>query len=56
LKTHCGVGGLSQQPLMAKEFLAARTEFSNFEKLHSQAYNDQVSLYAFDLLELNGGD
>jgi ATP-dependent DNA ligase len=30
--------------------------FSNFEELHSQAYNDDVFLYAFDLLELNGDD
>jgi bifunctional non-homologous end joining protein LigD len=28
----------------------------DFEKLRSQAYNDQVFLYAFDLLELNGDD
>jgi ATP-dependent DNA ligase len=29
---------------------------ADFAKLHSQAYNDQVFLYAFDLLEKNGGD
>ena len=29
---------------------------TNFEKLHSQGYNNEVFLYAFDLLELNGGD
>jgi bifunctional non-homologous end joining protein LigD len=29
---------------------------SVFEKLHSRAYDDQVFLYAFDLLELNGED
>jgi bifunctional non-homologous end joining protein LigD len=29
---------------------------SNFDKLHSQRYDDQVVLYAFDLLELNGED
>jgi bifunctional non-homologous end joining protein LigD len=29
---------------------------SNFEKLHSQAYDDRVLLYAFDLLELGGVD
>jgi ATP-dependent DNA ligase len=29
---------------------------SDFDKLHSQAHNDSVFLYAFDLLELNGGD
>jgi bifunctional non-homologous end joining protein LigD len=29
---------------------------SNFDKLHSQAHNDSVFLYAFDLLELNGED
>jgi bifunctional non-homologous end joining protein LigD len=29
---------------------------SDFDRLHSQAYNDQVFLYAFDLLELNGDD
>jgi bifunctional non-homologous end joining protein LigD len=29
---------------------------SNFDKLHSQAYNDQVFLYAFDLLALNTVD
>jgi bifunctional non-homologous end joining protein LigD len=29
---------------------------ANFEKLHSQAHNDQVFLYAFDLLEFGGID
>ena len=29
---------------------------ANFEKIHSQAYNDRVFLYAFDLLELGGSD
>jgi bifunctional non-homologous end joining protein LigD len=29
---------------------------ANFEKLHSQAHNDRVFLYAFDLLELGGTD
>jgi bifunctional non-homologous end joining protein LigD len=29
---------------------------SDFEKLHSQVYDDHVFLYAFDLLELNGED
>jgi len=29
---------------------------ADFEKMHSQAYNDHVFLYAFDLLELNGVD
>ena len=29
---------------------------SDFEKLHSQTHNDSVSLYAFDLLQLNGDD
>jgi bifunctional non-homologous end joining protein LigD len=29
---------------------------SDFEKLHSQAHDDHVFLYAFDLLELNGED
>ena len=29
---------------------------ANFEKLHSQAHNDRVFLYAFDLLELGGID
>jgi bifunctional non-homologous end joining protein LigD len=29
---------------------------ANFEKLHSQSYNNQVFLYAFDLLELDGVD
>jgi ATP-dependent DNA ligase len=29
---------------------------SAFDKLHSHAYNDDVFLYAFDLLELNGND
>jgi bifunctional non-homologous end joining protein LigD len=29
---------------------------ANFEKLHSRAHNDQVFLYAFDLLELGGVD
>jgi bifunctional non-homologous end joining protein LigD len=29
---------------------------ANFEKLHSQAHNEQVPLYAFDLLELGGVD
>jgi bifunctional non-homologous end joining protein LigD len=28
----------------------------DFDKLHSHAYNDDVFLYAFDLLELNGDD
>jgi bifunctional non-homologous end joining protein LigD len=27
-----------------------------FDRLHSRAYDDQVSLYAFDLLELDGED
>jgi hypothetical protein len=27
---------------------------SNFEKLHSQAHNDRVFLYAYELLELGG--
>lgn len=29
---------------------------SDFEKLHSRAYDHQVFLYAFDLLDLNGED
>jgi hypothetical protein len=29
---------------------------SHFDKLHSHAHNDDVFLYAFDLLELNGDD
>jgi bifunctional non-homologous end joining protein LigD len=29
---------------------------ANFEKLHSQAHNDRVFLYAFDLLDLGGVD
>jgi len=29
---------------------------SDFDKLHSHAYNEDVLLYAFDLLELNGDD
>jgi bifunctional non-homologous end joining protein LigD len=29
---------------------------SDFDKLHSQAHDADVFLYAFDLLELNGGD
>jgi bifunctional non-homologous end joining protein LigD len=29
---------------------------SDFDKLHSQAYDDDVFLYAFDLLEFNGED
>jgi bifunctional non-homologous end joining protein LigD len=29
---------------------------ANFEKLHGQAHNDTVFLYAFDLLELGGVD
>src|ERR1019366_8662218 len=29
---------------------------ANFEKLHSEAHNDRVFLYAFDLLELGGAD
>ena len=29
---------------------------SDFDKLHSNAHDDQVFLYAFDLLELNGED
>jgi bifunctional non-homologous end joining protein LigD len=29
---------------------------ANFERLHSQAHNDRVFLYAFDLLELGGID
>jgi bifunctional non-homologous end joining protein LigD len=29
---------------------------ANFEKLHSQAYDDRALLYAFDLLELGGVD
>jgi ATP dependent DNA ligase domain len=29
---------------------------SDFEKLHSNAHDDQVFLYGFDLLELNGED
>jgi bifunctional non-homologous end joining protein LigD len=29
---------------------------SDFDKLHSKGYDDQVVLYAFDLLEVNGDD
>jgi ATP-dependent DNA ligase len=29
---------------------------SDFEKLHSHGYDDQVVLYAFDLIELDGND
>ena len=29
---------------------------SDFEKLHSQAHNNSIIMYAFDLLELNGRD
>jgi bifunctional non-homologous end joining protein LigD len=29
---------------------------SNFDKLHSYAHDDEVFMYAFDLLELNGED
>jgi bifunctional non-homologous end joining protein LigD len=29
---------------------------SDFDKLHSQSYNDQTVLFAFDLLELDGED
>jgi hypothetical protein len=29
---------------------------SDFDKLHSNAHDDQVFLYGFDLLELNGED
>ena len=29
---------------------------SDFEKLHSNAHDEQMFLYAFDLLELNGED
>jgi bifunctional non-homologous end joining protein LigD len=29
---------------------------SNFDKLHSQGYDHQVVLYAFDLIELDGDD
>jgi bifunctional non-homologous end joining protein LigD len=29
---------------------------ADFDNLHSQAHNDSVFLYAFDLLELNGDD
>jgi bifunctional non-homologous end joining protein LigD len=29
---------------------------SDFDKFHAGAYDDQVFLYAFDLLELNGED
>jgi bifunctional non-homologous end joining protein LigD len=29
---------------------------SDFDRLHSGAYDDEVFLYAFDLLELNGDD
>jgi bifunctional non-homologous end joining protein LigD len=32
------------------------TGLAIFEKLHSRAYDDRVSLYAFDLLELDGVD
>jgi bifunctional non-homologous end joining protein LigD len=28
----------------------------HFDKLHSQSYDDQVVLYAFDLIELDGQD
>jgi bifunctional non-homologous end joining protein LigD len=31
-------------------------QFSDFDKLHSHAHYDDVFLYAFDLLELNGDD
>jgi bifunctional non-homologous end joining protein LigD len=33
-----------------------RDGVSDFEKLHTQAYDHQVFLYAFDLIELNGED
>jgi ATP-dependent DNA ligase len=29
---------------------------SDFDRLHSHAHDEQVFLYAFDLLELNGED
>jgi bifunctional non-homologous end joining protein LigD len=32
------------------------TGVADFERLHSRAYDDQVFLYAFDLLELDGED
>ena len=35
---------------------AARTGNSDFDKLHSHGHDQQVFLYAFDLLELNGED
>jgi ATP-dependent DNA ligase len=30
--------------------------FSDFDKLHSHAHNEDIFLYSFDLLELNGDD
>jgi bifunctional non-homologous end joining protein LigD len=33
-----------------------RDGLTDFDKLHSRAYDDDVFLYAFDLLELNGED
>jgi bifunctional non-homologous end joining protein LigD len=34
---------------------AGKDDKSDFDKLHSNAHDDQVFLYGFDLLELNGG-
>jgi bifunctional non-homologous end joining protein LigD len=36
--------------------VCGRDGVSDFEKLHSHAYDDQAILYAFDLLELDGED
>ena len=35
---------------------AGKDGTSHFDKLHSNAHDAQVFLYAFDLLELNGED
>jgi bifunctional non-homologous end joining protein LigD len=52
------VAGLRSSALVldAEAVCCDRDGTANFELLHSQAFNDRVFLYAFDLLELGGVD
>jgi bifunctional non-homologous end joining protein LigD len=71
LFTRRGFDWTERYPLICKAVAALRTNSATidgeavwcddagvavFEKLHSRAHDDQVFLYAFDLLELNGED
>ena len=41
---------------MGKRSGAVRTGKSDFDRLHSNAHDEQVFLYGFDVLELNSED